>query len=173
MYMHLCYVILSILESLHSPHIWVHTFFHNFHMHTHIHTHLTLCKQISDIFCFSEFNAWHPSKGSHVSALSNTCRHTMCFFSLNILSTCFLNITISRKLKQIDWLVDCTGAYFQEEMWQIVSITSDFRIPISIFLIITHLLSFSILLIVFICRFKLIKYLILQGLSAHHLTPNE
>ena len=44
----------------------------------------------------------------------------------------------------------------------------------SIFLIITHLLScFPILNIVLIFKSKLIKYLILQGLSAHHLTPNE
>ena len=42
-----------------------------------------------------------------------------------------------------------------------------------IFSFITHLLSFSILHIVFTCSFKLIKYLILQGLSAHHLIPNE
>ena len=76
---------------------------------------------------------------------------------------------MARKLKQID----SSGTYFHEEMLQIVSITFNSRIPIGIFLIIAHLVSFSILLIVFTFRFKLMKYLILQGLSGHHLTPNE
>ena len=40
---------------------------------------------------------------------------------------------MARKLKQIAQLINCTGASFQEEMWQIVSITSNFRISIGIF----------------------------------------
>ena len=65
-------------------------------------------------------------------------------FIFTLLSNFFLNITMARKLKQIDLLIDHAGTYFQEEMWQIVSITFDSRIPIGIFLIITHLLSISI-----------------------------
>ena len=35
----------------------------------------------------------------------------------------FLNITMARKLTQIDQIIDHIGAYFQEEMWQIVSLS--------------------------------------------------
>ena len=47
-------------------------------------------------------------------------------FLINISDNFFLNSTMARKLKQIDRLIDHTGAYFQEEMQQIVSITSNF-----------------------------------------------
>ena len=45
---------------------------------------------------------------------------------INLSDNFFLNSAMVRKLKKIDRLIDHTGAYFQEEMQQIVSITSNF-----------------------------------------------
>ena len=79
---------------------------------------------------------------------------------------------MAKKLKQINPLIDHTGIYFQEEMGQIVSI------PIYsstlLFLPLSLIYScFPILHIVLLFKSKLIKYLILQGISPHYLTPNE
>ena len=77
-----------------------------------------------------------------LQALSDKSENTTCYF-LTPLFYFFLNITMAKKLKQIDRLIDHTGVYFQEEMQRIVSITFDSRTPASNFLIITHLLTFS------------------------------
>ena len=47
---------------------------------------------------------------------------------------------MAKELRQIDQLIDHTGAYFQEEMWQIVSVLVYPITLIRIFLIIAHLL---------------------------------
>ena len=169
-YIHLWYVILSILESTHSPCIWVCILSPVSYAHSDAHPPCTYARYllILQMWCLTSI------RGLCVSALSDMSRSTTRYFFLDLFVNFFLNFTMARNLKQIDQLNDYTGGYFLEEMWHIVIITFDFRIPIGIFFPLSlYLLSFSILHIVFTCRSKLIKYLILHGLCAHHLTPNE
>ena len=81
---------------------------------------------------------------------------------------------MARELKQIDCLTDCTGAYFHEEMWQIVSILCEFLYLNQNFPIMSHLISCSP--ISWSTHFYTLFYqvfLFLQGLSTDHPTPNE
>ena len=81
---------------------------------------------------------------------------------------------MARELKQISHLIDHTGAYFCEKMWQIVSILCKFLYLNQYVPIIARLISYS--LISWSTYFYTLIYqvfLFLQGFSADLLTPSE
>ena len=101
-------------------------FFHSFYLY---------------LFCI-----WYSSEGP---LFTQTCAQVFNFWvRMHVILTplfwTFPELTsVARELRQIDWIIDPTGAYFLEEIWWIVRILIYFFTCIRICLIIAHLLLFS------------------------------
>ena len=157
-----------------STYLGVHILSQHLNAHSDMHPPHTLKTAIHPLFlqfwCLTSMRGlsccsleWHKQKSYVVFFF---------FFFLLFFGLFFWISHCQGNLNKLIRLIDHTGVYFQEEMWWIVSITFDSRIPTGIFLIFTCLLSFSNFTYCFYIEIQ-IKYLILMGHSAHHLTPNE